>query len=49
MRFAAPVKVHKFEDFLSRRHGVAVPLPATAFNQLANNTLRAGADGFPEN
>jgi energy-coupling factor transporter ATP-binding protein EcfA2 len=24
MRFAAPVKAHKFEDFLGRRHGVAV-------------------------
>jgi len=23
MRFAAPVKAHKFEDFLGRRHGVA--------------------------
>lgn len=49
MRFAAPVKVHKFEDFLSRRHGIAVPLPSTAANQMANNNLWAGVGNFPAN
>ncbi len=26
MRFAAPVKVHKFEDFLSKRHNLQIPI-----------------------
>ncbi|MDR3565198.1 MAG: DUF87 domain-containing protein [Negativicutes bacterium] len=43
MRFAAPVKVHKFEDFLALRHGVPAAVPLSS-----GGLPPAGVMGFAE-